>query len=324
MNKEFENGNKPMPSNLASRSVAIVSASILTLACATGCVSTAYDSTSGDIPDNTQLAISPDGSRLLVSWNDSSHKLHAKLLELNGTEVASMREVALPPQTLTTAFAKSSAKLLVTTWDKKSSEFLKIDLSKDEQTLIYKSPYVMRFPLEVSDENYVFLEGVDADSRSSQWQRYQHGQKSLLNEKHYRMAARLGVIDGALFILEPWTPPAFRVLYGTPPVGLQSLIDGSTFTIKCADRSPVTCLRTNLHLEAGRYVSTMAIFNGKHRCDIAGRWADLREESIARDGSTVAFHAALKEVDGPRAIYVVKNVNLKCAVSAISVKGNKS
>ncbi|MES2069492.1 MAG: hypothetical protein V4488_04035 [Pseudomonadota bacterium] len=320
MNDEYEKNS--MSPNLASKPVSIIGASLLTLACSTGCVSPSYDGISGDIPSETELALSPNGKRLLVSWKDRSDKAHAKLLELNGSEVASMREITLPTHKLTTAFAKNDEQILVTTWDRKSSEFYKINLANDEPRLIYKSAFQIRFPLEVSDENYIFLEGVDANSRSSQWQRYQHGQKSLLNEKHYNLAAPLNVIDGALFLLEPFTPPAFRSLYGTTPVELNSLVDSSTFFIRCADKNPLTCLRSKIHFEKGPSYSTMEIFNGKHRCEIDGRWVDLREDIISRDGSTVVFHAALNEFDGPRAIYIVKNVNLNCTVNTISIKGS--
>lgn len=297
---------------------------IFILLCAlslSACVSPSYDGTSGDIPSNTQLALSPNGQRLLVSWNDSSRKLHAKLLDLKGSEVATTREVALPPNTLTTAFANNNEQILVTTWNKQVNQLLKINLRDDSARLIYQSPYNLRFPLEVSDENYVFLEGQDTESRNNLWQRYQHGQKTILNYKNYNAAAPLNVVNDALFILEPWSPPAFRNLSGELPQGLSALVDKTTFGIQCADRSPLTCLRDHLYYgDQGSY-STMEILNGKQRCEIAGRWIDSREVQISRDGNSVVFHAAMLKHGGTRAIYFIKNTGQSCNASSIAITG---
>ncbi|MDO8651110.1 MAG: hypothetical protein Q7R66_02845 [Undibacterium sp.] len=297
---------------------------IFILLCAlslSACVSPSYDGTSGEIPGNTQLALSPNGQRVLVSWNDSSRKLHAKLLDLKGSEVATTREVALPPNTLTTAFANNNEQILVTTWDKQVNQLLKINLSDDSARLIYQSRYNLRFPLEVSDENYVFLEGQDTENRNNLWQRYQHGLKTILNYKNYNSAAPLNVVKDALFILEPWSPPAFRNLSGELPQGLRALVDKTTFDIQCADRSPLTCLRKNLYYgDQGSY-STMEILNGKQRCEIAGRWIDSSEVLISRDGSSVVFHAAILEHGGTRAIYFIKNVGQTCTASSIAISG---
>ena len=67
----------------------------------------------------------------------------------------------------------------------------------------------------------------------------------------------------------------------------------------------------------------MEIFNGNRRCDIGGRWVNLRELNISRDGRTVVFHAALTDVSGPRAIYVVKNDNGGCAPLQINIGAGK-
>ena len=285
----------------------------------TGCVSSSFVETPGDIPVDTQLSLSPSGKRLLVSWYDKSSKLHAKLVELHGAEVAASREIALPPYTFTTAFSRTDEQILVTTLNKDSNALLKINLEKGESSVIYKSALMLRFPLEVSDDNYVFLEAEDATTGYNRWQRYQHGQKTLLNKKIYNAAAPLNVVDGALFLLEPWTPPAFRNIYGVLPKGISALVDGSTFNIECADRTPLTCLRDHIHFDPT--YGTMDLFNGQHRCDIAGRWIDSRELRISRDGSTIVFHAAIDKIDGARAIYIIKNVNLGCAVVPISIRG---
>ncbi|MFZ6750663.1 hypothetical protein [Undibacterium sp. Ren11W] len=285
------------------------------------CVSPSYDGTSREIPDNTQLALSPNGQRLLVSWNDSSGKLHAKLLDLKGSEVATIREVALPPNTLSTTFANNNAQILVTTWDKQVNQLLKINLSDDSARLIYQSPYNLRFPLEVSDENYVFLEGQDAKNSINLWQRFQHSEKTILNGMSYRSATRVNVIKDAVFIIEPWTPPAFRNLAGELPQGLSALVDKTTFDIRCADRSPLTCLRKHLYYgDQGSY-STMEILNGKQRCEIAGRWIDSRGVLISRDGSSVVFHAAMLRHGGTRAIYFIKNTGQSCTASSIAITG---
>ncbi len=187
---------------------------------------------------------------------------------------------------------------------------------------IYKSAVNLRFPLEVSDENYVFLEGQDSDSRTNSWQRLENGQKTLLNPKNYGLASRLGVIGDALFILEPWTPPAFRNIHGNLPKGLSSLINKTTFSIKCADKNPLVCVRTHTgSTEDGRYFGTIEILSGSQRCVVAGRWFDEREVIISRNGTMVAFHAAVDKHDGVRYLYIIKKLDSTRLVKTISIKG---
>ncbi len=301
--------------------VAMLAASALAIALTSGCA--ALDNyTPGDLPANTQLAISPDGNRLVVSWNGRSGKLTAKLIELKGDQVTSSRELALPPNTYTTAFAHNNNELLITTLENKKSELLKVNLNSNETKQIYKSSFNLRFPLEVSDENYVFLEGQDTDSITNSWQRFQNGQKSLLNPKNYGLASRLDVVGDALFILEPWTPPAFRNIHGNLPKGLRSLVNKTTFSIECADKNPLVCARTHLgSTDDGRYFSTIEILDGSQRCDVVGRWIDAREVVISRNGTTVAFHAAIEDHGGPRALHIIKNVDALCLIKSISIKG---
>lgn len=316
----MKNQNNPVVTPSTNKLMNIVHVMILSLACLTGCASESYGIKPGDIPNNTQLALSANGQRLLVSWNDSNKNLHAQLVELNGSEVASIRELNLPSNTYTTAFAKNNEQLLFTTIEKGKSDLLTFNLSDNLLNLIYKSERIMRFPLEASDGNYVFLEGTDPDSRMNQWQRYQGGQKTLLNPKNYGSATTVNVIGDAVFIIEPWSPPAFRNLYGALPKGLGNLIDSTTFLIKCADKTPLTCIRTHAFYDPA--YGTMEFLNGTQRCEIAGRWIDEREVQISRDGSVVVFHAAIKEHGGPRAIYFVKNENLKCSVHRLTLGGN--
>ncbi len=306
--------------------------SILLVTCLIGCDAAPPELAAGDIPSNTQLALSPNGKRLLVSWNGASEKLRAKLVELDGNKVASVRELKLPKNTYHMTFAKNNEQFLVTTLVNKASELYKYNVNDGKQTLIYKSTNELLLPLEVEEENYVFLEGQDTNNKSIQWQRLQHHQKTVLHPKNYRGLLRLDVIDGALFTLEPWSPPAFRSLYGELPIGLSALVDNTTFLITCADSKSLVCLRSHLLYEKevinyqgkiqeinGASYSTKEILNGKNRCEIKGRWIDSRENKISRDGSTVVFHAAKGVYSGPRSIYIVKNINSICIVNSISI-----
>lgn len=280
---------------------------VLALALMSGCGSTTYVNTPGEVQENTQLAISPDGGRLLVSWNDGSGKLHARLAELNGTAVISERDIALPEDTLSTAFGNSNDHLLLTTWNKKNSSLVKINLGKDDPEIIYKSDFLLRFPLEVGSENYVFLEGSDSKSLTNHWRRLQKGERTLLNDHSYGRASILSVVGDSLFILEPTL--RFRNIHGALPVGLGALVGKNTWNIVCADRIPLTCLHDKIYTADGgsSYFGTMEFVNDKQRCEIAGRWIDSREINISRDGSIVVFHAAIGKNNGPRAIYIVKN-----------------
>ena len=303
----------------------ILTATVLTFALAAGCgAGPTFDDTSGGIPPTTELALSPNGQQLLVSWREKASKTQAKLLTLSGKTVTAVRDVSLPADTYTTAWSRSDHNVLVTTLHNDASELLRIDLRGDVRTVLHKSASRMRFPLEVGEDNYVFLEANEPGGRYSHWQRLQSGQKILLNDKSYSMAAPLDHVQGSLFTLEPRNPAIFRVFQGQLPMGLSALIDASTWTITCADKSPLTCVRTHVYFDpSGRTFGTMEIFNGSRRCDIGGRWLDVREIQVSRDGSTVVFHAPLTNVSGPRAIYVVNNDNVDCSPVQINIQGSK-
>ena len=299
-----------------------LAACLSTFAVATGCAYDPFNDPTGGIPPTTEMALSPNGKRLLVSWRESAKKTQGKLLTLSGKTVASVRDVTLPADTFTTAWSRSEDHVLVTTRNDEGSELLRIDLNADVPTLLYKSASVMRFPLEVSDGNYVFLEGMKPGEVSSQWRLLQGGQKTLFNDKLYGLAAPLDQVQGSVFLLEPTL--TFRVFQGKLPAGLQALVDPSTWVIRCADKTPLTCVRTHLYFgPTGQSFGTMEIFNGGRRCGISGRWLDEREVQISRDGSTVVFHAAIADVDGPRAIYIVKNDGLDCTPEQFKIQGGK-
>lgn len=312
-----------MLDNMTTRPTSMVSASVLTLACATGCGSQPIENNQGTIPSNTQLALSPNGNRLVVSWYDQKKKLHAKLVELNGAKVASMRDITLPPSTFTTEFANNNEQLLVTTNVNGASELIKISIDSGAQTMIYKSAFTVRFPMEISDGSYVFLEGApakdgDPANRWKYWQKYQNERKSRLNDQPFGMAAPLNMIGDSLFVFTPIR--TFLAIQGTVPEQLLPLIRSDTWDITCADKNPLTCIHDALSYESGRYLATISIFNGQHRCNIAGKWLDIRQLEISRDGSTVVFHAALQELDGPRAIYAVTNANATCLTNTIPIE----
>lgn len=316
MSDKLRNRQKPHWLLLMRSTASIVVASLVVLVCVTGCT-TPYRQF-GDIPDNTKLAISPNGNRLFVYWKDYQDKVVGKLLELNGASVVARREIALPPHVMSTAFASNNEQLLVTTLDQGSGELVQIDLATNEQKLIYKSAAVLRFPLEVSEGNYVFLE---SGARGySTWQRYQQGQKIELSPQTFGAAASLNVVGDSLFLFTPSNE--FLAIHGKVPDQAKNHIDGSTFFIICADTNPLICLRDSIHVVNDKnsyYDGTLTIFNGQQQCDIAGRWVDSRQNGISRDGSTVVFHSAIEKIHGARAIHVVKNSDHECLVTTISI-----
>lgn len=317
-------GNQTAPSKPTRSLIPVLTATVLILALAAGCASRPqFDDPAGGIPPDTELALSPNGQQLLVSWRDQSDKPQAKLLALSGTTVTAMRDVSLPGDTFTTSWGRSDHDVVLTTWNGNSSELLRVDLRGDVRTVVYKSALRMRFPLEVAADNHVFLEATEVGGRYSQWQRLQGGQRSLLDTKIYSLAAPLDHVQDSLFLLEPSL--SFRGFQGKLPAGLRELVTPSTFVIRCADISPLTCVRTHLLFgPSGRSFGTMEIVNDGRACAIGGQWVDERSLLVARDGRTVVFHAAPGDPYGPRAIYVVKNDNGECLPVQIKIAGGKS
>jgi hypothetical protein len=292
---------------------------LLTLIGSTAC--TTFDGIAGSFPPDTQLAISPNGQRLVVTWNDGPKKLYAKLIELDGARVKSVRDIPLPSATWFTTFASDEGHLLLTTLSKGASDLFKFDLATNRQELIYRSERNIRFPLEISLGSYAFLEEVPYNSRLGQWKRLQNSQVHLLNARTYSHTTRLNLTKGALYVLEGARPPAFPPLLGTPPEEIVKAVDDSTFSLHCADAAPLACLETSLRSKSdGQYFAVARILNGDSKCHIEGGWLDMREDQISRNGSTVVFHAALVRHDGARALYLIKNENASCVVNKISIE----
>jgi len=271
----------------------------------------------GSIPVNTKLAVSADGNRVLVSWNEQSGKLKARLVELKGNTVASITPIELPQETYTTAFSRDGEKLLLTTT---TNQLLKVHVRTGEVETLYKSPVRLRFPLEMNDSDYVFLEGQGGQGNFSYWQRLKNNEKTQLNDFGYGRSTELSQVRNALFLLEPWTPPRFRAIHGNLPAGLTALVESDTFLIRCADRLPLVCLHSRLWTEKpNRFYYAMEIINGKQVCKIPGEWIAPSSLMISRDGSTVVFHVPLERHDGPRAIYFVRNTQGGCTVNEIQI-----
>jgi len=202
----------------------------------------------------------------------------------------------------------------VTTRNGAASDLVRVDLQGGVQTVIYSSPSLMRFPRELAEGKYVFLEASEPGGRFSRWQKLEAGAKKQLNERPYSLAAPLQYSRGALFLLEPTQPPSFRVMEGTLPASLPGLVDPSTYAFKCADDEALTCLRMDVHFDAfGQTVVNMYVLAGRQRCEISRKWgADVRELAVSRDGSTVVFHAPADVAKKVRAIYVVNTRHADC------------
>lgn len=271
-----------------------------------------------DVQKNTYLAISPNGGRLIVAQGNASNFAGVILVELQDTKVISTRKIDLPKNTFTFSFAKNNNEVLVTTLKKDgSSDFLKINLDSNSEEIVYASTSRIRFPLEVSDHEYVFLEGSGDGNRNSKWRRYKNKKNEILNNEVFNLSSSLNVVNGSLFLLEPRTPPIFRTIYGPLPMGIKSLVDDSTFSIICADANNLICLKSTIHLVDERYISKIMIFNDRQKCEIPGNWVDVRESYISKDGSIIVFQAAIKDFDGPRKIFIVKNKILNCIINSI-------
>jgi hypothetical protein len=317
---DMDDSNKPVVNGPPGGIVKTIVASILATSLATGCTSILYPETPGDIPAHTRLALSPNGKRLLVHWRENSGKLQTRLWDLDGEKIKSISFPPLPEDTYTAAFAKDNNHVLVTTWNTKSSSLLKLDVDSNDVEKIYESQKIMRLPLEVTEQNYVFLETYDEKNQFSRWHRLDHGKKSVLNNQGYNMIAPLNVLGESLFLIEP--DNKFRVIDGSLPAGLNTLVDESTFYIVCADKAPLTCLKSRLYFDhEGLSYSRLEIINGKQRCSIDGKWVDSRERMISRDGSTVVFHAAIKKHGGERAIYIAHNKASGCTAESVDIKG---
>lgn len=271
--------------------------------------------------DNAQLALSPNGSKLLVTWNDKNGDAQAKLVEFAANNLTSIRNIELPAKTFTTSFAKNDEYLLITTNNDGASNLLKLDIEKQQLNVIYQSSSLLRFPLEIVVDQYAFLEGRDGSGRSSQWKSLSNGVLTLLNEKGYGMATRLDIIGNSLFLLEPWSPPAFRAIQGSLPLGLNSMIKKDTFLVKCADRMPLTCLIGSIFLEPGgsQFVGGIELIDEHKKCKPSGYWRDPREVQISREGNVAVFHAQQKKNSETRILVVINNREGKCAVSQITL-----
>lgn len=271
---------------------------------AAGCGSMPTGDSSPGLPNQALLALHPGGDQVLVSWRDAGTATQARLIGLHaGASGGAPKPVVLPKDTFDMAWSLSADAILVTTWSKTGNQLSRLDLASGTRAVLYESGGALRFPMEIEDGTYVFLEALSAAERSSQWQRLASGRKTLLNPKIYRLAAPLEQIGGSLHLFEP--TKEFRIFAGPLPSGLRELVTPTTWSIRCADKEPLSCVRNHFFMpKDGSPFSTMDVVIGGRTCHVAGRWTDAREVQISRDGSTVAFHARASR-EGVRAVYAI-------------------
>jgi hypothetical protein len=258
----------------------------------------------GSLPGSTLLALSPDGKQLLVARPEGTDTVRGRLLGLASGGVISARDVPLPKGTLTMAWSRSPAHVLLTTHSpEQGGELLRVDLSTGARQVVHASSSMLRFPIETQPGVHAVLEARTPGDRYSQWQRISPQGKTLLHEKIYSLAAPLEQVQGSLHLLEPTRQ--FRVFEGQLPQQMRGMVTDTTWTLHCADKLPLTCVRTQVFLpKAGGSYGTIEILRGTQRCAVGERWIDAREVQISPDGSTVAFHGS-PERGAPRAVYAV-------------------
>jgi hypothetical protein len=289
-------------------------AAIVLSAALTGAFAATSPIVVGDhVTPDTQLALSADGRQLLVTSQDRNGT-RARLLTIADRAVVSARDVAVPAATFTVAFGRMDDHIIVTTRNGAASDLVRVNLEAGTQTLIYSSASLMRFPREIAEGKYVFLEANEPGGRFSRWQKLESGTKKLLNDRPYSLATPMQHAREALFLLEPTRPPSFRVFEGALPAGIASLVQPSTYAFKCADDDPLTCLRMDVHFDpTGRPVVIIYALTGGRQCEISGQWGtDVRELAISRDGTTIVFHAPIDAAKKVRAIYVARNNGPDC------------
>ena len=279
-------------------------AAILSLLLLAACGHAPREPLPGGLPGSTLLALSPDGTQLLVAGPEGATATRGRLLELSRNGVASTRNVPLPQDTFTMAWSRSPTDVLLTTRSPdQGGELLRLDVATGARRVVHQSSSMLRFPIETQAGVYAVLEARKPGDRYSQWQRISAQGKTLLNDKFYSLAAPLEQVNGSLHLLEPTRQ--FRVFEGRLPQGMAGLVTDTTWTLNCADKLPLTCVRRHVFMppEGGAY-ATIEIVQGGRRCAVGERWIDAREVQISRDGSTVVFHGG-PERGAPRAVYAV-------------------
>lgn len=296
-----------------------LAAALLLILLATGCAAPREVFDLDRLSPDAQLALSPDGQTLVVAWDGRAPKTEARLVSFSGDRITAVQALSLPDDVFNIAYGRSKDELVLTTLDKQqASRLLRVDLGTGAPRLLHASTARMGFPLEMGEDDHVFLEADQPGDRYGRWRRLQGQQKTVLHDGLYGRAAPLSLVQGALFLGHPTQPLSFQPLLGELPPGLAALVDRTTFLIRCADTRPLTCARWHLHFPPlGGSFGTLEVFTGNRRCKVAGQWADFRETVISRDGGTVVFHAIADKREGSRAIYRVRNEAARCTAQQL-------
>lgn len=274
----------------------------------------------GDISNQMQISVSPDGSRLFLYWRDKDKpsQVRARLLWIIGDKTELIRNLELPPDVLSTAYGYSNDEVLATTYKDGIGKLWKINVTTQKKILVTEGDRRLAFPLEQKPGRYVFLEGSGA-SHFSFWQRLENGKKTQINDYPFRAASNLNILKDGLIVYTPGN--RFMVIDGSLPKLPRYVYQGGPFFVDCTQMDEIVCLKSYLGKFEIFYPDTMEIITNNKRCSVPGIWRDVRESVLSRNGKVIVFHAVKNHDTFERGLYLVRFNEETCLVNEISMSG---
>jgi hypothetical protein len=274
----------------------------------------------GDISNNMEVSISPDGTRLFLYWRDKDQpsQVRARLLKIVDNKTEFLSDLELPSDVSSTAYGYSNNEVLVTTYKDGIGKLWKINVATQEKTLVTESKYRFSFPAEPKPGRYVFLERNGVNNFAF-WQRFENGRKIQINDFPFRAATELNILNDGLIIYTPGN--AFMLIDEKWTKMPKDVYKGSPFFIKCTQLNEVVCHKSYLGKFEKYYPSTEELISDSKHCTVPGTWRDTRGTSLSRSGEVLVFHAVKNHDNLERGLYFVRFNEDVCFVSEISING---
>lgn len=274
----------------------------------------------GDISNQMQVSVSPDGSLLFLYWRDKDQpsQVRARLLKIVDNKTEFLSDLELPSDVSSTAYGYSNNEVLVTTYKEGIGKLWKINVATQERALVINSDHRLDFPVEPKPGRYVFLKRNGANNFAF-WQRFENGRKIQVNDYPFRAASELNILKNGVIIYTPGN--AFMLINEKWTKLPKDVYKGSPFFIKCTQLDDVVCHKSYLGKFDKYYSSTEELISDSKHCTAPGTWRDTRGTSLSRSGEVLVFHAVKNHDTLERGLYLVRFNEDVCDVSEISVKG---
>ena len=273
--------------------------------------------THAQIPVGAQLSLNSNGKLLAIGGVTEKQEEVIDIIDL--TEKINIKKTRLNLNNyapFTISFGRNPSALIFTTRIKDNrSALIAVDISNinaPQITKLYSSPGLLRFPKQIDDSRYLFLEEIKNTTGSSLWKLFDGANVYKTTDHTFRLASYPSVIGGNVFLPIPIKGFGIVDILGNVPIPIRNFFGSSDGFMVCADKPLTnTCIKDGVSVFQTFSYGELAILIGADVCKVHGKWQDLRSMTISSNGAVAAFQA-IPFGEKERGIYLIDINDKSC------------